>query len=334
MTAEFRTCPITGRTVVIAPGRALRPIALNEAQPIHRRDRDGRSVCPFCEGQEHDTPGEVYAIREPGSPPNGRGWSLRVVPNKYPAVDLSPSGQRGEGLRVRGVGFGVHECVIESSAHVTNPTHLSDEAFARVLTAWRDRLRHFATDDRLVHATPFKNVGAEAGASLAHLHSQVIALPFVPDAVREEIEGAKRYFERSGQCAFCEPANPERTVHTDAHVTVFCPFAPRFGYETWVVPRTHVSHFEAMTDADAMDLAQVLKRVLSAIDRVLAEPAYNLFVHTAPLRTAPLSHYHWHVEIIPRTARAAGFEWGSGVFINAVPPERAATELKRAMDHG
>jgi UDPglucose--hexose-1-phosphate uridylyltransferase len=315
--------------VVIAPDRALRPIALNDAQPIHRRDRDGRAVCPFCEGHEYDTPGEVYAIRKPESEPNGPGWSLRVVPNKFPAV----GGDAG----------GIHECVIETATHVTNPTRLSDEQFAVVLLAWRDRTRQFARDDRLLHVTPFKNVGAEAGASLAHLHSQIIALPFVPEAVREEMDGAERYFHSTGRCVFCDEINeqedrspsltlPARTVFTRNGFVAFCPYAPRFGYETWVIPKAHASNFETLTDEAALDLARMLKRLLIAIDAVLAEPAYNLFLHTAPLRTSGLRYYHWHIEIIPRTSRPAGFEWGSGVFINAVPPERGASELRIAMN--
>jgi UDPglucose--hexose-1-phosphate uridylyltransferase len=342
MTPEFRTCPVTGRTVVIAPGRALRPITLTHAEPHHRRDRDGRAVCPFCEGQEHDTPGEVYAVRSPGSEPNGPGWSLRVVPNKFPATEWrAPGVNPGVADSTPGLtpgarpGIGVHECVIESATHVTNPTQMSDEHFVAVLIAWRERIRHFATDDRLAHVTPFKNVGAEAGASLAHVHSQLIALPFVPDAVREELAGAEAYYRAKGRCVFCDsaPLSPrgrgeQRIVFADEHFTVLCPFAPRFGHETWVLPTDHASHFETITDADALALARTLKRTLSAIDAVLSEPAYNLYVHTAPLRSTPLPHYHWHVEIIPRTARAAGFEWGSGVFINAVPPEQAAAQLR------
>jgi UDPglucose--hexose-1-phosphate uridylyltransferase len=213
-----------------------------------------------------------------------------------------------------------------------------------VILAWRDRIRQFATDDRLLHVTPFKNVGAEAGASLAHLHSQIIALPFVPEAVREELAGAGGYHQRTGRCVFCDMHNepealateeetpsltlPARQILESVGFVAVCPFAPRFGYETWVFPTTHSSGFETLTDVAALDLARILKRILSAIDVVLDEPAYNLFVHTAPLRSSPLAHYHWHVEIIPRTARAAGFEWGSGVFINAVPPEKAAWDLR------
>jgi UDPglucose--hexose-1-phosphate uridylyltransferase len=232
--------------------------------------------------------------------------------------------------------------VIESPSHETNPAKLTDDRFAAVLVAWRDRVRHFAADERLLHVTSFKNVGAEAGASLAHVHSQLIALPFVPDAVREELAGAETFFRATGRCVFCEfaPLSPEgrgeqgRFVFADEHFTVLCPFAPRFGHETWVLPTTHASHFESITDAEAFALARVLKRTLAAIDAVLSEPAYNLFVHTAPLRSGPLPHYHWHIEILPRTARPAGFEWGSGVFINAVPPEAAAAELIKAMARG
>jgi UDPglucose--hexose-1-phosphate uridylyltransferase len=265
-----------------------------------------------------------------------------VVPNRFPAVEgrgpgVTPAVTDDDSGFTPGarLGFGVHECVIESAEHVVNPTHLSDEAFAAVLLAWRDRARQFALDGRLVHVTPFKNVGAEAGASLAHVHSQVIALPFVPDAVREELAGTAKAYQSNGTCVFCDmAADEDRAILSGNGFIALCPYAPRFGYETWVLPGRHASGFETLTDGEALALARTLKQVLSAIDAVLAEPAYNLFVHTAPLRSAPLAHYHWHVEIIPRTARAAGFEWGSGVFINAIPPETAAAELKKAWPRG
>jgi UDPglucose--hexose-1-phosphate uridylyltransferase len=243
--------------------------------------------------------------------------------------------------------------VIESATHVTNPTHLSDEHFAAVLIAWRERIRNFAADDRLAHVTPFKNVGAEAGASLAHVHSQLIALPFVPDVVREELAGAEAYHRATSRCVFCDLTSEQttesealaragrspslalraqdRVVWSEKGFVAVCPFAPRFGYETWVLPTDHASHFETIADADALALARTLKRTLAAIDAVMSEPAYNLYLHTAPFRSTPLPHYHWHVEIIPRTARAAGFEWGSGVFINAVPPEQAAARLRSVL---
>jgi UDPglucose--hexose-1-phosphate uridylyltransferase len=181
----------------------------------------------------------------------------------------------------------------------------------------------------------FKNVGAEAGASMAHTHSQIIATPFIPNNIRDEIAGAETYLQKRGRCAFCAELRTDRGagsrfVAESANFAVMCPFAPRFAYEMWVFPKSHASHFETITDAETLELVLLLKRVLRALDAVAGVPAYNYYLHTAPLRTEPSASFHWHIEIVPRTARPAGFEWSTGVFINTVMPERAAKELRDA----
>ena len=323
---ELRIDPVTGRKVLIAPGRAARPMTLAHAEPQHRTPRHRAAenlFCPFCPGSEWDTPNETYALRESGLQPNGPGWQLRVVPNKFPAVDVN-----GDGA------FGIHEVVVPCPEHEANPVKLSDGQWSAMVLAWRDRLRAFARDERLAYAQVFQNVGAEAGASLDHVHAQILATPFVPDAIREELVGSETSFRKTGSCAFCAMRDePSRLVYDDRDFTVLCPPAPRFGFESWIIPVQHNSHFESISDDDAGRLAVTLKRTLMAIDRVLHEPAYNFFLHTAPFRTTPLPHYHWHIEIIPRTARAAGYEWGAGVFINSVSPESAAEQLRVAVNY-
>jgi UDPglucose--hexose-1-phosphate uridylyltransferase len=312
---EYRRDPVTGRWVVVAPERSLRPMSLAGAQPPHRANGEGRP-CPFCPGQEHDTPHEVYALREAGTAPDARGWRLRVVPNKFPAV------------RVHSPAYGVHEVVIETPDHVSNPTALSDEQFRDVLCAYRERLLAHAADPRLAYAMVFKNVGAEAGASLGHSHSQIVGTPFVPDLIATELAGAKAYHDEHGRCVFCDLHRDagERVVAESEHFVAFAPFAPRFAYELWVIPKEHASRYESLTDA--LELAQLLKRVLRSLDAVLAEPAYNLYLHAAPLRSPELPHFHWHIEIMPRISRPAGFEWGAGCFVIDTSPERAAAELR------
>ena len=332
-TPEYRRDPVTGRWVLIAPERAARPLALSHVKPHDRRDTE-RDRCPFCEGREENTPLERFAIRAPGSVANGPGWQLRVVPNKFPAVrPLANTDPIGRGLLESVPGHGEHELVIPCSRHESNPVRLTNAEFAVMLCAYRERLLALAADSRLAYATIFQNVGAEAGASLAHLHAQILATPFVPDGVAQELEGSKNHFARAGRCVFCdllshESRAAERLVLETPNFVALLPFAGRFAYETWVLPRTHESRYEALTDELALELAEVLRIVLSKLDAVLDEPAYNYFLHTAPLRSPELPHYHWHLEIIPRTARAAGFEWGSGCFINTVAPERAAAELR------
>ena len=205
-----------------------------------------------------------------------------------------------------------------------------------VLIAYRDRLKALAENPNLYYATVFKNVGSEAGASLGHSHSQIIATPIVPDLIRGELSGADDFYGRHKQCVFCEIleselADERRVVAQTPGFVAITPFASRFAYEMWVLPRSHESCYEAITAASAGELAGLFQRVLIAQDRVLAEPAYNWFLHTAPLRSSELPYFHWHFEIMPRTSRPAGFEWGAGCFINAVPPERAAKELRAAL---
>ena len=333
---EYRRCPATARWVIIAPVRAHRPMILDHARPHHRERHESRP-CPLCEGSEADTPQEVYADRRPGTVPNGPGWSLRVVPNKYPAV--RPLGDPrfqidGELNLFDSIpGFGEHELVIECPDHLVSPTELTDARLAAVLVAYRERLKALAGNPLFQYATVFKNVGAEAGASLAHLHSQIVATPVVPEAVRRELEVAAEYHDRRGRCVYCDVLAEElvhgsRLVAESDRFVAVCPFAPRFPYELWVLPKAHESRYETLADAD--ELARLMKRVVGGLDSALAGPAFNLCLHTSPLRSDPLPHYHWHIEVLPRTNRQAGFEWGSGCFINPISPERAADELRRA----
>ncbi len=335
---EFRRDPVTGRWVIVAPERSLRPMALEGAEPRHRAGREDRP-CPFCTGQEHDTPNEVFAIRSPGTSPDSPGWQLRVVPNMYPAVREigSTEGRSNEGFFQQYPGAGRHEVVIESPHHVANPAHLSDDLFRDVFIAYRERLNAHAADPALQYVSVFKNVGAEAGASLGHCHSQLVALPLIPDLVHQELSGSQDYFMRSGRCVFCdlvrfELAENVRLVTETPHLLAIGAYAGRFSHETWVLPKLHASRYETISDSLAAELAGLMKRLVSALDRVLAEPAYNWFLHAAPLRSPELPHYHWHFELMPRTSRPAGLEWGTGCFINAVAPEAAAVQLREALE--
>jgi len=332
---EFRRCPATGRWVIFAPERARRPITLQHTQ-AHHRDRPATdAVCPFCEGHEAEAPGEVYAIRAVGTAKDSPGWELRVVSNKFPALRphmtaTMPWLDPFFGARP---GFGGHEVVIPCQSHETNPAKLTPAQYTNLLIAYRDRIRAISSDNLWHYLQVFQNVGAEAGASLAHLHAQIIALPLVPDAIQSELAFAKEYHGRHSACVYCELIAKERLARSrilreTEHFLAFCPFAPRFSYEFWVMPKYHASHFEITVDAALAELARLVRDLLAALDAVLAEPAYNTYLHTTPMKAKPNGHYHWHWEVIPRTARAAGFEWGSGCFLNAVPPEKAAAELR------
>jgi UDPglucose--hexose-1-phosphate uridylyltransferase len=343
---ELRRDPVTGRWAIVAPQRALRPMALSDAGPRHR-SADERTPCPFCAGQEYDTPNEVFAFRDTGSEPNGPGWRLRVVPNKFPAVrrDAEPatpaaySTELGAGrgaLFCSAPAVGAAEVLIDCPEHIDNPTQLSDEQFRDVLRAYRERLVALATDASLEYVAVFKNVGAEAGASLGHTHSQLIALPIVPELIQAELTGALAHFTHTRRCIFCDLIQNElalgaRLVARSDNFVAVTAFAPRFAYEMWVLPLAHQPRYESITNGAALELAQLLKRVLKALDESRHSPAYNWYLHTTPLRAGELAHYHWHLEVIPRTARPAGLEWGGGCHITTAAPERAASELRAAL---
>jgi UDPglucose--hexose-1-phosphate uridylyltransferase len=335
---EFRRDPVCGRWAVVAPERSRRPITLDGAAPRHRTNGE-RKPCPFCPGQEHDTPREVLAYRDPGTPADGPGWHLRVIPNRFPAVrpDVDEEACSVGGMVfVTTPGLGRAEVLVECPEHLTDPAKLPDGRFADVFRAYRDRLLGLAEDPRLAHAAVFKNVGAEAGASLGHTHSQLVATPVVPDAVEAELAGGMEFYARTRRCVFCdlaarELAAGERVIARSANFLAVAAYAPRFAYEFWVLPVAHAARYETLTDAAALELAGLMKRVLTALDRAQAEPAYNWFLHAAPLRSPELPHFHWHLEVLPRTARPAGLEWGFGCYITTVAPEQAAAELRAAL---
>jgi UDPglucose--hexose-1-phosphate uridylyltransferase len=261
------------------------------------------------------------------------------VPNKFPAVrpDVPEVVCEIEG-KVFGSapGFGYSEVVIECSEHLPDPTKLSDEQFAAVFRAYRDRTLTLASDQRLAYVAIFKNVGAEAGASLGHTHSQIVAMSVVPGHIELELAGGEDYFTRTGRCVFCdlatrELAAGERLIARSEHFLAVTAYAPRFAYEFWILPLEHKARYETLSDGEAAELAVLLKRVLIALDRAQGEPAYNWCLHTAPLRSTELPYFHWHLEVLPRTARPAGLEWGFGCFITTAAPETAAAELRAAL---
>jgi UDPglucose--hexose-1-phosphate uridylyltransferase len=282
----------------------------------------------------------VLAYRSAGTLANGPGWQLRVVPNKFPAVhpDIVEGtfGSTAGQLFRAAPGFGRAEVLIECPEHFPDPTHLSDNQFSLVFRAYRDRLIDLAHKPRLVYAAVFKNVGAEAGASLGHTHSQIIATPIVPGLIEVELANAAAFHSRTGHCVFCDIVSREmeekdRIIAQSENFLVITAYAPRFDHEFWVLPKQHFSRFETISDAESIELALLMKRVLVALDRVLDKPAYNWCLHTAPLHSSELPHYHWHIEVLPRTARPAGLEWGFGFFIASISPEQSAAELRSAL---
>jgi UDPglucose--hexose-1-phosphate uridylyltransferase len=326
---ELRKDPVVGRWVIISSERAKRPSDF-QPEPVTPR----AAICPFCPGHESLTPPEILAGRAPDSPSDSVGWSYRVVPNKFPALriegELEPS---GEGLFDRMNGLGAHEVIIETPNHEASLASLSVDEVADVLLAFRERAVDLKKDPRFEYILLFKNHGEAAGASLEHPHCQLIATPIIPIMVREELTGSADYYRRKERCVWCDIVRQERRarhriiLERDGFV-VLAPFAPRFPCETWVLPTQHRAAFEESQVEEMRGLAAVLGDFLRRMNTVLHNPAYNFMLHTAPLNEPSLTYFHWHLEIIPKLTRVAGFEWGSGFFINPVPPEDAAAALR------
>jgi len=293
--------------------------------------------CAFCAGHEDKTPPEIIAGRPPGSPANGPGWSYRVVANKWPALRIEGSlDASAEGLYDRMEGIGAHEVVVETPDHQATLASLPIDAVADVLLAYRERVLDLKKDGRFQYILVFKNHGEAAGASLEHPHSQLIATPIIPIMVEEELSGSAAYYARKERCVWCDIVRQERRdrrrliLDRDGFVAL-APFAPRFPFETWILPDRHRSAFEESGIDDLRNLAGALQDFLRRMNRLLNDPPFNFMLHTAPLYESSLDHFHWHLEVIPKLTRVAGFEWGSGFFINAVSPEEAASGLREVV---
>ena len=329
--SELRKDPITGRWVIISTDRRKRPSDFR-LEPVHIKPDPS---CPFCEGHEHMTKGELLSRRRNGSHPNQPGWDLRVVPNQFPVLRVEGGLERqGEGLFDKMNGIGAHEVIIESPKHDDTLATMSPETVEQVLSAFRERVLDLKQDRRFRYIIIFKNHGAAAGASLDHSHSQLIALPIVPREVRDEVDGAKAHFASKERCVFCdivrqELADGRRVIAESPEMVALAPYAPRFPFETWIMPRRHQARYEDGQRHEYAALARMLGDILRRMNRMLKSPPYNLLIHSAPM-SEPADYYHWHVEIIPKLTKVAGFEWATGFYLNPTAPEEAAQVLRDA----
>lgn len=341
---ELRKDPLIGRWVIIATERAKRPVDFIAAQ----EDAPDEAPCPFCEGQESQTPAEILAIRPSGGGPNTPGWQVRVTPSIKPVLRIEGQLNR----RARGMfdvmdGIGAHEVIVETPRHIANAADLTTGELHASFQAVLSRMIDLERDQRFRYVLWFKNFGASAGAGrIQHCRSQLIATPVTPLRVKEELAGARRYFEEKERCLICDLLDQERDsgariVAETPHFVAVCPFAARFPFELWIVPKRHSSDFNRMRPEELADLAGMTKHVLSRLKSVLDNPPYNALLHTAPFRPSRAKtgkwrtieeDYHWHLELIPRLTRVAGFEWGSGFYINPTAPEESARFLREAAE--
>lgn len=321
---ELRRDSLTGGWTIVAPARSRRPGG--------KRGSDaGKGPCPFCPGNEHLTPPEVWAESERPRRKNGPGWSIRVVPNLYPALDLSPSpeGEKRGGRSLPARGF--HEVIVHSPRHDLSLARMDPESAYRLMRAYRSRYRALCAHPEVRQVLIILNHGREAGASLEHPHTQVFALPLVPRWVREEL-GRWRRARVCPLCAAVEEARREgRVVLENRTFAALAPYASRQPYETWFVPLRHGHDFSRAGDAQLRGMADALRRVLRGMAELHGDPPYNLWLHSAPCEGGAHAYFHWHLELVPRLTVTAGFEMASGLFINPVPPEEAAGKLREAL---
>jgi len=328
--SELRKDPVTGRWVIISSERRRRPTDFR-FEPVRVAPDP---ACPFCEGHEGMTPHELLSVRHNGSGANTPGWDLRVVPNQFPVLRVEGTLDRqGEGIFDKMNGVGAHEVIIESPRHLDALATMRDEGIERVLWAARERIQDLRRDRRFRYIIVFKNHGSAAGASLDHSHSQLIALPIVPREVRDEIDGARAHFAAKERCVYCDILRQEtreghRLVAENSDIVAVTPYAPRFPFETWLLPRRHEAHFDNVPRHEYASLSRLLGDILRRINRTLDSPPYNLLIHTAPLAEPADEYYHWHVEIIPKLTKVAGFEWATGFYLNPTSPEEAAKVLR------
>ncbi|MDA8217255.1 MAG: galactose-1-phosphate uridylyltransferase [Dehalococcoidales bacterium] len=329
---ELRRDPVTQGWVVIATERGKRPHDF--AKQPRSKETNGNK-CPFCEGNEALTPPEVMAYRPAGTPPNTPGWTVRVVPNLYPAFG-PPTGdlnERRQGMYVMMNGLGAHEVLITSPRHGDDVPTLPTPQVALMAQSYIDRYLAQKANPIVQYVHIIMNYGKEAGASREHPHSQLFALPLVPDLVEKELRGAGAYKAEHGHCIFCdmvrqELASGERIVLENERFVVFTPYASKVPFEMWVVPKAHQPRFEGMDQKDVQFFADALKRALGKLHVGINDPPFNYWIHTSPTQRDVGDIYHWHLEIAPKLAIAAGFELGSGIMINTALPEAAAEFLR------
>ena len=339
---EFRRDPIVGRWVIIATERAKRP-----SDVVRPHESTPARLCPFCPGHEDKTPREVYVSgRPPSAPPNGPGWKVRVVPNRYPALMIEGElHKEGDGIYDKMNGVGAHEVIIESPDHKQGLAELSERQVEDVLWSYRDRIIDLRKDTRFKYVLIFKNHGPLAGATLDHPHTQLIATPVTPRAISVELESAWNHYHVKERCIFCdmlaqELDKGERVVSLDEHFVALAPYASRFPFETMLIPRRHLHSFADEPRSNLVALARCIKDFMVRLKTVLRDPPYNFVFHTAPNTetlvrrrnywdTLPVD-FHWHIEVLPRLTKVAGFEWGTGFYVNPTAPEEAAAFLRDA----
>lgn len=348
-TREIRLNPIVpAESVLVATARSMRPKKAEDLAP--RDTRKHVETCPFCRGNEHKTPPAILTWPETGD------WQIRMVENLYPVLgDDRVQSNFSFGLQQTIDGYGRHEVIIDHHEHGTAIHEMAESHLAALFGVYQNRMRQlFESDERLQYVLVFKNFGPAAGASIPHTHSQIIAMPVVPENVEAEVRNSAAHFTKHHHCIFCalidEALTFEATIYDRGsgavrrkinvgqyviergeHFIAIKPFASRYEWEVHILPLVHQADFLDAAADNFDDLARVLRRTMARLDAVIGGAQYNFFLHSVPHDKDRLAHeasYHWHLEICPRTSIPTGFELGSGLFVNTISPEQAAERLR------
>jgi UDPglucose--hexose-1-phosphate uridylyltransferase len=325
---ELRLNLITREWVIIATERAKRPDEFRQ-----KRDKkylpDHDKNCPFCPGNEDKTPGEIMKVSSDGS------WKIRVTPNKFSALSFEGERRRtNEGLKHLVTGVGRHEVIIESALHNTPTALMPAEDVADILRIYKNRFLDIYNDPRIEHVIIFKNSGEKAGTSIEHAHSQIVGTPVTPMQVRYRIDETTRYFDNTGECLMCATVRSElsegrRIILDTKHFVTFIPYAALSPFHTWIFPKKHTASFGDISDEEIADLAYNLKTALSKIYHGLDNPDYNYVIRSESPKECGSEYFHWYLSIVPRVIQTAGFELGSGMYINTSLPEEIAEFLRK-----
>ena len=290
-------------------------------------------TCPFCEGNETMTTDEILAFRKEGTQPNTPGWTVRTILNKFSALELKGElDMKEDGIYKHCNGLGQHEVLVETPLHGEEFHQLPVERIESIYKMMQIRYKELAADERIKYIQIYKNRGLFAGASLEHSHSQIVSFPMLP--VNKAV--MQNYFQEYKQCIVCEMIETEkkdkqRVLFDGQFFLVICPYASRFAYETWIIPKRHVNYFGDITEEEIKELAILSKKVISAMMSALHNPSYNMVINTAPINVPNQEGYHWHLEINPRLLVNAGVEVATGYFINPAAPEMSAAALRKIL---
>ncbi|MEJ5172407.1 MAG: DUF4921 family protein [Hydrogenothermaceae bacterium] len=341
MTSELRYDYINDRWALISIERSRRPHDYTVS--IYEEPTTDLSKCPFEYGNEDKTPPEVFAIRPDGSLPNTPGWKVRVFPNKYPALRLENEKKReGDGFFEKIGGFGAHEVIVETPDHFKHIQDFNQEEHFYMFFTFRERIKALYQDVRIGYVHIFKNHGKEAGKSLVHSHSQLIALPTIPTKIETQIKQSKKYFKEKERCYLCDEIKAEikenkRVVYENGKFIAYCPYGSLFPFQVRIAPKFHSHDFSAVSDSDLRELSECMEYIVKKLHKALINPPFNFVINTSPpVRENPVNpdyfygirqFYHWHIEILPRITTLAGFELGTDIYINPTPPEEAAKFL-------